>query len=222
LLAQKCGLQYQMILSLEPRLPSNENWRKTSYMIKTHNCELLQRFTYPEPNSVNSVFCNSVYFVCIFAFRSFFPCTHPVLFSMKAHSIVFSFVFVFCASLICFCSIFCILFKHTINHTTFFHLNLIHSSVYIGMPFHLYMFFTIFCVCLFSQLGLFHSNVVLQNFSITEKQGWLTRWPPWSLTNPIHCVTAFSFALMFTIMVGLLSAMASCSTPVFWLSHMKQ
>jgi len=37
-----------------------------------------------------------------------------------------------------------------------------------------------------------------------------------------HCVIAFLFALMFTIVVGLLSAMASCSAPVCCLSHMKQ
>ena len=37
-----------------------------------------------------------------------------------------------------------------------------------------------------------------------------------------HCVIAFSFALMFTIVVGLLSAIASCCAPVCWLSHMKQ
>jgi len=37
-----------------------------------------------------------------------------------------------------------------------------------------------------------------------------------------YCVIAFSFSLMFAIVVGLLSAMASCSAPVCWLSHMKQ
>ena len=37
-----------------------------------------------------------------------------------------------------------------------------------------------------------------------------------------HCVFAFSFALMFTVVTGLLSAMTSCSAPVCWLSHMKQ
>jgi len=37
-----------------------------------------------------------------------------------------------------------------------------------------------------------------------------------------NCVIAFSFALMFTIVVGLLSEMASCSARVCWLSHMKQ
>jgi len=28
-------------------------------------------------------------------------------------------------------------------------------------------------------------SVVFQHFSKTEKQGWLTRWSPWSLTSPI-------------------------------------
>jgi len=37
-----------------------------------------------------------------------------------------------------------------------------------------------------------------------------------------HCVIAFSFALMFTIVVGLLNAMASCCGSVCSLSHMKQ
>ena len=114
-------------------------------MIKIHIYELLQHFTYPEPNSV---FCNSVYFMYIY-FSHFLPCAHPILFSMKAHSIVFLFVFFFCTSLSCFCSFFSILFKHIINHTKFLQLHLIHSSVYIGMLFHLYIFFTRFYVCLF-------------------------------------------------------------------------
>jgi len=64
-----------------------------SYMKKIHNYELLQHFTNPEPNSVNSVFCNSVYFVSIFTFRIFVHCAHPILFSMKAHSIIFFVLF---------------------------------------------------------------------------------------------------------------------------------
>jgi len=73
------------------------------------------------------------------------------------------------------------LFKNILNHTEFHQLNLIHSSMYIDMLFHLYIFFTMFCVCL---LCLFHSSVVFQHFSKTEKQGW-TRWPSWFLTNPV-------------------------------------
>ena len=50
-------------------------------------------------------------------------------------------------------------------------------------------------------------------------QSYMTQHPSlFTLIN--HCVTAFSYALMFTIVVGLLSAMASCSAPVCWLSHM--
>jgi len=107
-------------------------------MIKIHNYELLQHFTYPEPNSVNSVFCNSVYFLCIFTFRIFLPCAHPILFSMKAHSIVFfvCFFLLYLINLFLFL-FFYILFKHIINYTKFLQLNVIHSSVYIGMLFHL-------------------------------------------------------------------------------------
>jgi len=42
------------------------------------------------------------------------------------------------------------------------------------------------------------------------------------LTLINYCVIAFSLALMFTIVVDLLSAMAFCSAPVCWLSYMKQ
>jgi len=45
---------------------------------------------------------------------------------------------------------------------------------------------------------------------------------PSLFTSISYCVIAFSFALMFTIVVGLLDAMASCSALVCWLSHMKQ
>ena len=85
LLALKCDPQYQMILSLQPHLPLNGNWRNTFFMIKIHNYEVVQHFTYPEPNSV---FCNSVYFVKIYFSHFFLPCAHPILFNMKAHSTV--------------------------------------------------------------------------------------------------------------------------------------
>jgi len=46
------------------------------------------------------------------------------------------------------------LFKDILNnHTKFLQLNWIHSSVYnirLGMRFHLYIFFTMFCVYMFS------------------------------------------------------------------------
>jgi len=51
--------------------------KNTSYMIKIHNYELLQHFTYPEPHSVNSVFCNSVYFVYVYFSHFFFPVHIP-------------------------------------------------------------------------------------------------------------------------------------------------
>jgi len=62
------------------------------------------------------------------------------------------------------------------------------------------------------------STVVSQHLSKNDKQGWLTRWPPWSFANPIwhnaplftlinYCAIVFSFALML-LMVGLLHAMA--------------
>jgi len=57
--------------------------------------------------------------------------------------------------------------------------------------------------------------------AVVPHQSYVTEHPS-LLTLINHCVIAFSFALMFTIVVGLLSAMASCSGPVYWLSHMKQ
>jgi len=56
---------------------------------------------------------------------------------------------------------------------------------------------------------------------VVPHQSYMTQHPSlFTLIN--HCVTAFSFALMFTIVVGLLSAMASYCGLVCWLSHMKQ
>jgi len=56
--------------------------------------------------------------------------------------------------------------------------------------------------------------------AVVPHQSYMTQHPSlFALIN--YGVIAFSFALMFTIVVGLLSAMASCST-VCWLSHMKQ
>jgi len=57
--------------------------------------------------------------------------------------------------------------------------------------------------------------------ALVPHQSYMTQHPPlFILIN--HCVVAFSFDLMFTIVDGLLSAMTSCSAPVCWLSHMKQ
>jgi len=118
-------------------------------MIKIHNYELLQHFTHPEPNSVNSAFCNSVYFVDIYFSHFFFP-VHPILFSMKVHSKVFFVCFFLLYLINLFLFLFLYLFKHIINHTKFLQINVLHSSVYIGMLFHLYIFFAMLCVCLFS------------------------------------------------------------------------
>jgi len=57
--------------------------------------------------------------------------------------------------------------------------------------------------------------------AVVPHQSYMTQHPSFfTLIN--HCVIAFSFALMFTIVVGLPSAMASYSAPIYWLSHMKQ
>ena len=45
------------------------------------------------------VFCNSVYFLCIFTF-SYFLCAHSMLFSMKVFLLFFSVCFVFLLYLI--------------------------------------------------------------------------------------------------------------------------
>jgi len=57
--------------------------------------------------------------------------------------------------------------------------------------------------------------------TVVPHQSYMTQHPSlFTLIN--HGVIAFSFALMSTIVVGLLSAMAFYSVPVCWLSHMKQ
>jgi len=57
--------------------------------------------------------------------------------------------------------------------------------------------------------------------AVVPHKSYMTQHPfLFTLIN--HCVIAFSFALMFTIVVSLLRAMASCSAPVCWLSHVKQ
>ena len=57
--------------------------------------------------------------------------------------------------------------------------------------------------------------------AVVPHQSYMTQHPSlFALIN--HCVTVFSFALMSAIVVGLLSAVSSCSAPVCWLSHMKQ
>jgi len=41
------------------------------------------------------------------------------------------------------------------------------------------------CLFVFITVPLWCPTVVLQHFSKSDKRGWLTRWPPWSFTNPI-------------------------------------
>ena len=60
------------------------------------------------------------------------------------------------------------------------------------MRFHLYIFFTMFCVHSFSFVFVFLCimlfwcpTVVSQHLSRNDKRGWLTRWPPRSFANPI-------------------------------------
>jgi len=113
--------------------------------------------------------------------------------------------------------------KHCSNHTKFLHLNSIHSSMYVGMCFHLYIFFTMFCVhsffvFLFIML-IWSQTVVSQHFSKNDNRGWLTKWPPRSFANPrwhgprlcLHrsAIVPLCFHLLqFSLMVGLLHAMA--------------
>ena len=123
----------------------------------------------------------------IHCFIFFLSCVHPILFGMKVHTIVF-----FCFALFSFVPhwsvfvtffFFSYFFKHIINHTKFVHLHSIRSSVYIGMRFHLYIFFTTLCLCFLTVLN-WSPAVVFQHFSQSHKQGWFTRWLPCSFTNP--------------------------------------
>jgi len=53
--------------------------------------------------------------------------------------------------------------------------------------------------------------------AVVPHQSYMAQHPSlFTLIN--HCVVAFSFSLIFTIVVGLVSAMASYSAPVCWLS----
>ena len=82
-LAQKYGLQYQTILNFQPPLPLNGNLRK-AYMKKIPNYELQQHFPSLVQNKILCilVFCNSVYFLCVFTF-SYFLCAYSMLSGMK-------------------------------------------------------------------------------------------------------------------------------------------
>jgi len=136
LLAQKCGPQYQTILSLQSLLLSNGNWRNTSYMKKVHNYEFYQHFTYLEQNTFSSSILYIVFtfvYICFFVFS--LACAYHFFSGMKVHSIVFSVLLCFfCTSLIRFCYFFSffsfyILFTHLHNHIKFLKSISIHSSV---------------------------------------------------------------------------------------------
>ena len=61
--------------------------------------------------------------------------------------------------------------------------------MYIGICFHLYIFFAMFCVhsfFVFVFLFIVHSwspTVVSQHLTKSDKRGWLTRWPPRSFSK---------------------------------------
>ena len=94
LLAQKCGLQHQTILSLQPLLLLNGNLRNTSYM---------KRYTIVNSSNILHilskilwvlVFCNWVYFYVYFLFVFFLSCAYHIFSGIKMHStVLFCFVF---------------------------------------------------------------------------------------------------------------------------------
>ena len=94
----KCGFQYQAI-SLQPRLPFK--WKLKKHLLHE---KVTQLWTFATLHLSRTKFCEFKYFVilCIFyvyLLSAFFhPCAHPILFSMKAHFIVFSVLlcFFFC------------------------------------------------------------------------------------------------------------------------------
>ena len=128
-------------------------WKLKKHLLHEKDTQLWTFATFHLPRTK---FCKFWYFLvlCIFymylLFALFLPCAYYILFSMKAHPIVFFCFTLFfsCTSSISFGYFFIFIFcLNILNHTKFLHLNLIYSSVYIGMRFHLYIFFTMFCVC---------------------------------------------------------------------------
>jgi len=107
LLAQKYGLQYQMILNFEPPLPLNGNLKtpptcKKFPIMNFSNISLVQ-------NKILCilVFCNSVNFLCIFTFFVFSVCTFYAFRHESTHFVFFCFALLFfCTSLISFCNFF--------------------------------------------------------------------------------------------------------------------
>jgi len=95
--------------------------------------------------------------------------------------------------------------------------------MYIGMRFHLYIFFTMFCVHSFFVflfvMPIRSPTVVSQHLSKSNKRGWLTRWPPRFFAKPIwhstrvclhwSAIVPLCFHLLkCSLVVGLLHAMA--------------
>jgi len=101
--------------------------------------ELYQPFTYPEENTVSSVFCNFLIFYVdiLFCLFSFLHTSHSFRHESTFHFFCFA-LFFFCTSLINFCYFICflylcILLSDIFKHTKFLQLN----SIYINMRFNL-------------------------------------------------------------------------------------
>jgi len=101
--------------------------------------ELYQPFTYPEENTVSSVFCNFLYFLYRYTFflLSLLRTSHSFRHESTFHFFCFA-LFFFCTSLINFCCFICflylcILLRHIFKHTKFLQLN----SIYTIMRFNL-------------------------------------------------------------------------------------
>ena len=143
----------------------------------------------------------------------FFVFSVCTFYAFLHESTLFSFfcfaLFFFCTSLISFSNFFSFLLfflycQKYCNHTKFLHLNSIDSSVYIGMRFYLYIFFTMFCIHSF----FFHCAYLISNLSKSDKRvGWLDdrqvfrqsymTQPPSLFTLISYCAIVFSFSLIF-------------------------
>jgi len=146
---------------------------------------------------------------------SFFFHVHILFFRHEStlHSFFCFALFFFCTSLISFCCFFAFLFLYFVyilNHTKFLQLNFdslicVHGHALSSVHF----LYHALCLFVFLTVLIRSPTVVFQQFTKRGNQGWLTRWPPWSFTNPIwHSTTlftlisyyaiVFSFPLMFT------------------------
>jgi len=100
---------------------------------------MYQPFTYPEENTVSSVFCNFFIFYIdvLFCLFSLLRTSHSFRYESAFHFFCFA-LFFFCTSLINFCYFICFLYlciflSHIFKHTKFLQLN----SIYISMRFNL-------------------------------------------------------------------------------------